>query len=46
MRVTWDQAKDWIQKGAAILALIHAGMEAWEAFNVEVEESNGKAPPL
>lgn len=38
MQITWEQAKDWIGKGAATLALIHAGMEAYEAFSKELED--------
>jgi len=42
---SWEQAKDWIGKLAALLGLVHAGMEAWDAFNSEIDET-GTLPPI
>ena len=37
MDIEWDEVKDWLAKGIAVLGLGLAAMEAYEAFELGAE---------
>ena len=43
--MNWSDTKDYLKKGIAILGVVLAGMEAYEAFIGHLEE-NDTFPPI